>query len=154
MAMDKLQMFLEPQFLWLMGGVLLMILEFALPGFVVFFFGVGAIIVGAIAWMWDISLNAQLIIFIISSLVLLVTLRKWVKGIFVGYTTSQKGIGELSQEFMGQRATVIEAILPGQPGKVEFRGSGWDAESDECIEIGTRVQIVGQESIRLKVRKI
>jgi membrane protein implicated in regulation of membrane protease activity len=152
--MDKFQVFLEPRFHWLMSGVVLMILEFALPGFVVFFFGIGAIIVGAISWIWDISFNTQLIIFIISSLVLLVTLRRWVKGIFVGYTSSQKAIGELSHEFMGQKATVIEAILPDQPGKVEFRGSGWDAESNECIEVGTRVEIVGQESIRLKVRKI
>jgi membrane protein implicated in regulation of membrane protease activity len=154
MGIDSFRAFFEPQYLWLLGGVLLMILEFALPGFVVFFFGAGAIIVGVICWVWAISFNWQLVIFIVSSLVMLVTLRKWVKGIFVGYTSSQQAMGELSKEFIGQRVTVVRAIEPGRVGKVEFRGSEWDAESEESLAVGDGAEIVGQESIRLMVRKV
>jgi membrane protein implicated in regulation of membrane protease activity len=150
MDFDK---FWAAKYLWLLIGVVLMILEFALPGFVVFFFGLGAMIVGAACWIWPITLNEQLLIFIIASLVMLVTLRRWIKGIFVGYTSSEKALGELTHEFMGQRATVTSAIVPGRPGKVEFRGTQWEAESDEKIDAGEMVEIVGQESIRLKVKK-
>jgi membrane protein implicated in regulation of membrane protease activity len=152
--MDSFQMFLEAKYLWLLAGVVMIILEFMLPGFVIVFFGVGAILVGVICWLWTISFNAQLVLFMAISVVLLLAIRKWVKNIFVGYTSSQEAIGELSKEFAGELATVISEIAPDNPGKVEFHGTNWEAESDEPIARGERVKIIGQRSIRLMVKKI
>jgi membrane protein implicated in regulation of membrane protease activity len=152
--MDQWQEYMKAQYLWLIAGIVMVILEFVLPGFVIVFFGVGAIVVGIICWLWAISFNMQLVLFMAISVVLLLAIRKWVKNIFVGYTSSQEEIGELSKEFAGEQAMVVAEIVPDKPGKVEFHGTNWEAEADEPIASGERVEIVGQRSIRLKVKKI
>ncbi|MHC4858277.1 MAG: hypothetical protein ACYTBY_11000 [Planctomycetota bacterium] len=41
--MDWIKDFMKPEFIWAMVGLILLLLEFALPGLIIFFFGVGAI---------------------------------------------------------------------------------------------------------------
>ena len=80
--MDWIKDFMKPEFIWAMVGLILLLLEFALPGLIIFFFGVGAWIVAATCFFVDISVDAQLVIFIVSSVVLLLALRKWLKSVF------------------------------------------------------------------------
>jgi membrane protein implicated in regulation of membrane protease activity len=85
MAVDWIKDFMKPEFIWAMVGLILLLLEFTLPGLIIFFFGVGAWIVAATCFFVDISVDAQLVIFIVSSVVLLLALRKWLKSVFVGH---------------------------------------------------------------------
>ncbi len=85
--MEWLKEFLKPELIWFLIGLLLLLAEFMIPGLIVFFFGVGAWIVAVCCLATDITLNVQLLIFIISSMLLLVLLRSWVKGIFTGYAS-------------------------------------------------------------------
>jgi len=118
--MDTLKDFLKPELIWFLIGLVLLLLEFILPGLIVAFFGVGAWVVALICLFADISLNTQLLIFIITSVLSLLLLRKWLKGVFMGHVVSKQDIKENLEEFVGQRAVVKERIVPSGRGKVEF----------------------------------
>ena len=94
---ENLKDFLKPEVIWLIIGILLLIAEFAVPGLIIFFFGVGACITALVCLLTDIGINGQLLIFIISSVVCLIALRRWLKGLFYGHVTSRQEIGESRQ---------------------------------------------------------
>jgi membrane protein implicated in regulation of membrane protease activity len=152
--MDSFKEWAKPELIWFLVGLVLLLLEFAAPGLIIFFFGVGAWIVAAICLFTDVSLNIQLVIFLITSVLLLLSLRKWLKTIFVGHVGSKQNLDELLQEFVGEKAIVKKQITPELKGRVEFHGSNWDAKADETIEEGTPVEIIGKKNITLKVKSL
>jgi membrane protein implicated in regulation of membrane protease activity len=152
--MDTLKDFLKPELIWFLVGLVLLIMEFVMPGLIIAFFGVGAWIVAIICLFIDIPLNAQLLIFIVTSVLSLLLLRKWLKGIFMGHVVSRQDVKENLEEFIGQRAVVKERIVPNGRGKVEFHGTGWTAEAEEDIAEGTAVEIIGKDNITLKVKAL
>jgi membrane protein implicated in regulation of membrane protease activity len=153
-CMDTLKDFLKPELIWFLVGLILLISEFVMPGLIVAFFGVGAWVVAVICLFADISLNTQLLIFIVSSVLSLLLLRKWLKGIFMGHVVSKQDVKENLEEFVGQRAVVKDKIVPNGRGKVEFHGTDWQAEADEEIAEGTAVKIIGKDNITLKVKAL
>jgi membrane protein implicated in regulation of membrane protease activity len=153
-SMDTLKDFLKPELIWFLVGLVLLVSEFMSPGLIVAFFGVGAWIVALICLFTDISLNTQLLIFIVCSVLSLLLLRKWLKGIFLGHVVSKQNIRVNLEEFVGRRAVVKERIVPNGLGKVEFRGTDWQAEADEEISEGAAVEIVGKDNITLKVKAL
>ena len=66
--MDWIKDLLKPELIWFLVGLVLLIMEFALPGLIIGFFGAGAWIVAIICLVTNININTQLIIFIISSI--------------------------------------------------------------------------------------
>jgi membrane protein implicated in regulation of membrane protease activity len=151
---DSIKEYLKPELIWFLVGLLLLLLEFAMPGLIVFFFGVGACIVAIVCLVTQISLNTQLIIFIVSSILSLLLLRRWLKGVFLGHTTSKQNLQENLEDFVGQRAVVKQKIVPKVGGKVEFHGTNWEARADQEIPEGTVVEIIGKENITLKVKAL
>jgi len=150
--MDAIKEFLKPEIIWFLVGLALLIIEFMLPGLIIAFFGVGAFVVGIVCLITDISLNAQLIIFIVASVLSLVCLRTWLKGIFMGHVKSRQDMTEDIKEFVGERAVVVEKIMPKAGGKVELHGTNWTAEADGEIPEGTAVEVIGKENLTLKVK--
>ena len=79
----------------------------------------------------------------------ILVLRKWVKKIL----WSKKHSTELlKDEFLGKTARAETAISPGENGKVDFKGTSWQALSADFIEKGENVIIIGNESILLIVK--
>ncbi len=144
--------FLKPEIIWFLIGLALLIMEFVLPGLIIAFFGVGAWIVAIVCLITNIGINTQLIIFILSSVLSLLCLRKWLKGVFLGHTVSKQNLKQNLEEFVGQRAVVKETITPKAGGKVEFHGTNWEARADEEIAEGAMVEIIGKDNITLKVK--
>ena len=155
--MDAIKDFLKPELIWFLVGLLLLIFEFMLPGLIIAFFGVGAWLVALLCLLSDYvqgSINTQLIIFILASVLSLLCLRRWLKGIFMGHIVSKQDMTENLEEFVGQRAVVIETITPKAGGKVEFHGTNWAAQADAEIAEGAVVEIIGKENITLKVKAV
>jgi inner membrane protein len=152
--MEALKELFNPALFWFLIGLLLLFWEFAMPGLVIFFFGVGAIMVSIVSIFTDYSLNIQLILFLIFSLTLLLSLRRWMHRIFHGYVQGRNDPDQNIDTFIGEHATVIEEIQPKKLGKVEFHGSTWKAEADEKITAGTRVTVVSKDTLTLKVKSI
>ena len=152
--MDTIKDFLTPEIIWFLVGLALLILEFILPGLIIAFFGVGAWIVALVCLITNIGINTQLIIFIIASVLSLLCLRKWLKGIFLGHAVSKQNLKENLDEFVGQKAVVKEKIVPKAGGKVEFHGTNWLAQADEEIGEGVMVEIISKDNITLKVKSL
>jgi len=152
--MDTIKDFLTPEIIWFLVGLLLLVMELIAPGLIIGFFGIGAWIVAAVCLFTEIGINAQLIVFIVSSVLSLVLLRRWLKGIFLGHAGSKQDLKHDLEEFVGQRAVVKEKIVPKLGGKVEFHGSNWEAQADQEIAEGTVVEIVGKDNITFKVKAL
>ena len=152
--MDIIKDLLRPEIIWTLVGLALMFLELMLPGLIVIFFGLGALIVAAVCFFTEISLNWQLGIFIVSSLALLIILRGLLKKVFRGHSSSASGAEGNLSEFIGQRAIVKQKITAQRPGKVEFHGSDWSATAEGTIEEGATVEITAQDNITLKVKSL
>ena len=83
-----------------------------------------------------------------SSLVTLLFFRKWVKKIIL----TRKESSEIEDEFIGKKGKADTFIGPGQNGKVDFKGTTWDAQSEDVIAKGENVVIIGNDSIILIVK--
>ncbi|MDD5766085.1 MAG: NfeD family protein [Candidatus Marinimicrobia bacterium] len=142
-----------PELIWFLIGLAMLLLEFVIPGIFVMFFGLGAWIVAFLCLVFDFSLNLQLVVFILSSVMLIFLLRKKLSKIFIGKTSSPNIQGDI-EEFLGQKATVVHEIRPNIPGKVMFHGTEWEAEANVEIATGVVVTITGRDSIILKVKPI
>lgn len=140
--------------IWLILGLLMIGAEFLIPGFVIFFFGVGAIVLSVLTWLIP-GLRSnyvlQLILWLASSGLTLAFLRKFFGKIFRG--REQKDTGE--DEFVFKTAEVIEPISQNKPGRVSFQGTTWKAIAfDETIKSGDMVEILKKENLTLIVRKL
>jgi inner membrane protein len=144
-----MESFLNAAVIWIIIGFVLFLLEFVLPGLILFFFAVGAWIVAILCLFLDLGINEQLIIFLISSVVTILLLRKWLSKILWKRKHSTE---LLEDEFLGKTAKAETAISPGQNGKVDFKGTTWQAASEDTIEKGENVIIIGNESILLLVK--
>ncbi|MCK4293479.1 MAG: NfeD family protein [Planctomycetes bacterium] len=155
--LDAIKEYLKPELIWFLLGLALLITEFAMPGLIIFFFGVGACIVAIVCLLSSYvagSINTQLIIFIGSSVASLLLLRRWLKGIFLGHTVSKQDLRQNLEEFVGQRAVVVDKIVPKAGGKVEFHGTSWEAQAEQEIAAGAVVEIIGKDNITLKVKAL
>lgn len=152
--MDNLEEWLKPQLIWFIVGLIFLLLEFAIPGLITSFFGIGAWIVATLCLFLDISLNTQLLIFLFSSVLLLVSLRKWFKTLFAGRDAPSQFEAESLDAVLGKKAMVTKEITPNTKGKVEFRGTYWDAEAYETIPEGAPVEILDKDNITLTVKSL
>lgn len=142
---------MSPALIWFLAGLVLVLAEFATPGVILVFIGLGAWVASLAAWAgWVQSVGAQTAVFAISSVVLLVALRRLFKTWFLGFTETPATAGEL-EEYVGKTATVITPVGPGLAGKVEFKGAQWRAESTEALPAGAPAVITAVEGLTLRV---
>jgi len=150
--MDFAEIFSNPAVIWFLVGLTLILLELSAPGLIIAFFGVGAWITSLSCLIFSPSINMQLIIFIIVSLLSLLLLRKQLKNKFFGADNKQEDT--LEDEYIGKTVQVIAPILKKKQGKVSFKGTVWSAVSDQDIDEGNTARIISKESIVLKVEKV
>lgn len=150
--MSIIEIFLKPEVIWFIIGLVLLVLEFILPGVVIIFFGIGAWVTTIFILIFGISLNYQLVVFISTSLLSLALLRKFIKTLI--YNRKGSDLESILEEFIGKTAVVQSEIKLGSQGKIEFKGSNWEAVSDQEIKKGEVVKIISKDSIVMKVERI
>lgn len=151
---EQMQGMLDPAVLWCLLGLALMVAEFILPGLVIFFFGVGALVVALVCAFFNIPFAWQLVIFVLSSGASLFLLRKWMYAAFTGVKVLRDVPEASNSEFVGAKAEAIEDLVPNKLGKIELNGTNWDAWTDETILAGRTVEVIAQKSTRLQVREV
>lgn len=143
-----MEIFYNAAVVWFILGFVFFLLEFVVPGLILFFFAVSAWIVAILLLFVDLSINSQLLIFLAGSVLTILLFRKWVKKII----WARKQSSEIEDEFIGKTGKAQTFISPGNKGKVEFKGTTWDATSEDVIEKGENVVVVGNDSIILIVK--
>ncbi|MEZ5017300.1 MAG: NfeD family protein [Flavipsychrobacter sp.] len=144
--------FLQSHTIWFLIGFALILLEFVVPGFVLVFFGIGAWVTAIVCWVFDVSINVQLFIFLISSIASLALLRRAIKKRYMDKTSPVSG--GLEDEYIGQVATAVASFAAGEVGRVSFKGANWEAIATKPVKEGDRLRITGYKSIQLFVEPI
>ena len=140
--------FYDTGLFWLVMGIMLFLMEMAVPGFVLFFFGVGAWVTAGVLWLYPISIALQLAIFLVASLVSLGVFRKLFKGSFFDGDDLDDDIAE-----EGDTAEVVEAIHPPKKGKIKLAGTFWQATADSSLAKGAIVRVVTRDGLVVHVEK-
>jgi membrane protein implicated in regulation of membrane protease activity len=145
----------NPTTVWFVLGLTLVLSEFAVPGVILIFFGIGAWIVAASTYFGLTgSFESQVLLFSVSSILLLIVIRKWIKGKFYGHVSDVQDLTQNLDEFTGKSVVVIKDVIPEKPGgTVEFKGSTWSAVSDEYIKNGEFAIITEIDGITLKIKR-
>ena len=108
-------------------GLMLLAAEMAAPGgFYILFFGLAALIVGALAALeWLNTAWLQWLLFSILSLISLFLFRNsllvWMK--------AHEPVGQDVDSMVGETAVLTEDLPAGAVGKVELRGTTWSARN-------------------------
>ena len=141
---------------WFLIGLGIMLVELALPGFVIIFFGIGAWITAFLVWVGVLdSLNAQLLAFVGASIVSLLALRGWLQRTLQGRVSDQELSETRLDDFIGHKAKVSVAISPDSTeGRVDFRGTGWAASAKVAIPAEATIRIVSKDNLTLQVEPI
>ncbi|NMC48523.1 MAG: NfeD family protein [Desulfovibrio sp.] len=130
---------------WFLIGVGFLLAELMLPGLILLFFCFGCWITAISLLMVDMAVEVQTAVFLVTSLVMLFTLRKLFMRTFGG-RLKEGADKELADRAMGRQALVTGAISPAAPGEIKFRGSFWRAVADVDIPEGATVVIEGPAS--------
>ncbi|MDH5681484.1 MAG: NfeD family protein [Spirochaetota bacterium] len=135
--------------LWLGLGILLIILEFIVPGLVIIFIGLGAIIVALAQWIgmpadnWLLSIS----VWLLSSLTLVLSTRKFIKKYFPA-ETSYQALQEDTDAY-GMVVDVVETVYEdNNNGRIRFQGTSWPAISEEgVIEKGKKARLLSRNNL-------
>lgn len=135
---------------WAILAIVMIISEIFLPGFFVFFFGVGAI-PAAIAAALGAPFTVQFAIFIVASSLGLIFARKFALSLTKG---SPENIG--ADRMLEKHGIVTEDLDPdSQKGKVRIDREIWiaDTEDGTALPVGTKVIVLRVEGTRLIVKQ-
>jgi len=127
--------------IWFLIGVGFLVAEFIMPTFIMFFFAIGAIFVSIITAFSDLSINFQIILFAISSIISLVLLRNYMKNIFKGFES--KGQDNYFDN-LEKIAIVSKAIDANTFGEIKYKGTFYKAQSKISIREGRKVKVVSK----------
>jgi len=142
--------FSRPELFWFFIGLVLFLMELVIPGFFIFFFGLGAWVTALVCLIGEPGTNVQIIIFAITSVLSLVALRRIIQKKF--FYSKGKLSEEVEDEFSGKEALATTDIGPDKTGKVEFKGTTWKGESKSEIAEGQTVIIIEKENFTLFVK--
>jgi membrane protein implicated in regulation of membrane protease activity len=143
--MDGLE--IDPGWLWLIGGVLLLIAEVIAPGFFLVFVGAAAILTGLFTVLFDFGLAPQLALFALYAVIAVLIGRR-----FYANRTSDSAdplLNDRAARLVGKVVTVVEAV-DDHNGRVRVGDSVWSARGGPAAP-GERVRITGIDGNCLKV---
>lgn len=141
---------------WVVTGIGLVILEIFLPSFIALWFGLGAIIVGLLAWAFPkMGVSAEVLIWIISSGIFVLIWFKYVKPTMVDKTKA----GVSREGAIGERGQVIKAPVDGGRGRVRFNlpvlsEDEWPFICETPVVAGDKVAIKDFSGNTLVVEKL
>ncbi len=142
---------------WTVLGAILVIAEVFTTGFVLLWFGIGALVAGFAGLVGIHSITLQFLIFAVVSIALTAASRT----IFVNYFSREKSGGDLKSGFEGlpgKMGTVVSSSRGAlHEGAVKVFGSTWTAypaDGEEPLEAGDRVVVERIQGASIYVRRV
>jgi len=134
--------------IWIIGGIVLMVLELLVPGLIIVFFGAAALLVGLLNWLGFIeSLSTSFGIWIALSLVLVVIFRNFAVKLFPSESNYQ--LVEEDVDAIGSIVEVVSTVHEdNNSGRIMYNGTSWQAVSNNgTIEKGQKAKLVHRDNI-------
>ena len=139
---------LEPAWLWMIGGVLLLIAELIAPGFSLIFIGAAGIATGLVALLLPLPIALQLALFaILALLAVRVGGRRFYASRY-DFSSSPE-LNDPERRLLG-RIVVVSQPVDSHGGRVRLGDSEWSARGGPAA-VGDRVRIVDIDGNCLKV---
>lgn len=139
------EFFVHAYVIWFALGFCLALAELAAPGFILLFFGLGCWIVSLATALFELSLTAQIALFLVGSVASLLLLRRLFIRVFRGASGGEGGSDGLDEpSVLGRRVLVTREVRPDAPGEIKFRGSFWRAVGDGVIPKGATAVITAE----------
>jgi membrane protein implicated in regulation of membrane protease activity len=142
---------------WTILGAILIVAEIFTTGFVLLWFGIGALVAGLAGLLGVTSIPLQFLIFAIVSIGLTAASRT----IFVNYFSRERTGGDLktgADALPGKIGTVVTSSRGAlHEGAVKVFGSTWTAypaDGEEPLEAGDRVEVDRVQGASIYVRKV
>jgi membrane protein implicated in regulation of membrane protease activity len=128
---------------WTILAVVCLMAEFVVPGAVLGFIGVAAALVGLAEYLaWVEGWVPSLTLFFIISLFLVLVVRTFFLRLFPG-DSKVENVDE-DEEARGAIVEVVQDITPARRGRIRFRDTTWDAESEESLPKGEKAVIIAR----------
>jgi membrane protein implicated in regulation of membrane protease activity len=138
---------IDPGWLWLIGGVLLLILEVIAPGFFLVFLGAAAIATGLFTVLFNLGAAAELALFALYAVIAVLVGRRFYANRTADSTDPL--LNDRAGRLVGKVVTVVAAV-DDQSGRVRVGDSEWSARGGPAA-VGERVRITGVEGNCLTV---
>ena len=142
---------------WVVLGAILVIAEIFTTGFVLLWFGIGALAAGLAGLIGIHSIPLQFLIFAVVSIALTAASRT----IFVNYFSREKSGGDLKSGFEGLPGKIGTVVSSSRgalhEGAVKVFGSTWTAypaDGEEPLEAGDRVVVERLQGASIYVRRV
>lgn len=124
---------------WFIVAAVMALLETGVPGVHFMWFGMAAVVMGALVLIFPLPIEAQLVIFgIVSMAMILVARRYWSSQ---EMKTDAPDLNVRGQQYVGRIVTVVEPIVRGR-GKVQIGDTVWIVEGPDLPE-GARAKVTG-----------
>ena len=138
---------IEPGWLWLIGGVLLLILEVIAPGFFLVFLGAAAMATGLFTLLFSLGTAPQLALFALYAVIAVLVGRRFYANRTADSTDPL--LNDRAGRLVGKSVTVV-ATVDEHSGRVRVGDSEWSARGGPA-QVGERVRITGIDGNCLKV---
>lgn len=141
---------------WAIFGVIMIVAEVFTPGFVLLWFGVGAL-AAALLGLLGVGIPLQILTFVVVSVALIALSRT----IFVNYFSRERSDGDLKSGVDAIPGQVVTVLSPSSGGdhaaEVKLFGSVWTAfpaDGETPLKAGERVQVERVQGASLYVRQV
>jgi membrane protein implicated in regulation of membrane protease activity len=140
----------DPAWLWMIGGVLLLIMEVIAPGFFLVFIGAAAIATGLFTLLFGLGTAPQLALFALYAMISVMLGRR-----FYANRTSDSAdplLNDRAARLVGKVVTVA-ADVDEHHGRVRVGDGEWGARGGPAA-VGERVRITGVDGNCLNVEPV
>jgi membrane protein implicated in regulation of membrane protease activity len=138
---------IDPGWLWLIGGVLLLIMEVIAPGFFLVFIGAAAIAAGLFTVLFHLGTASQLALFALYAFIAVLVGRRAYAA--RGTASTDPLLNDPARRLVGKVVTVVVAV-DDHDGRVRVGDGEWSARGGPAAA-GERVRVTGVEGNCLKV---
>jgi hypothetical protein len=137
---------------WIAGGIILALLELAIPAFFIIWFGLGALLVGIVMLVLPLSPAAQLTLWALFSGAMVFLWFRYFKN------PDRTKAGIAKEAFIGETGLIVKEVSEMHKGEIRFQkpilgAETWPVIADETIPAGERAHIVDVIGQTLKVSK-
>ena len=137
---------------WLIAAGIFFIMEIATVGFLVFWFGIGALITMVVS-IFVPNVYVQAIVFVVSSTLLIFLTKPFVNK----FVNKGKSVATNAYSIIGRNGIVTKEINSMEgTGQVKIGGETWSAKtiSEEIIPENTEIEVVKIDGVKAIVKKV